>query len=118
MLDIFKALSEENRFRIVMLLSQREMCVCEIFSILDISNSTLSSHLKILKQANIIKQKKNGRWINYSLINNATITMLLDFIKKNMNDNTLILEDKLKSKEISQEKCSMSYKETSNLKKT
>ncbi len=110
MLNVFKALSEENRFRIVMLLSQREMCVCEIFSILNISNSTLSSHLKILKQANIIKQKKDGRWINYSLVDDATITGLLDFIKNNMNDNKLIMEDKKKSKEISQEKCSMSYK--------
>ena len=61
--EMMKALGDENRFRIFMVLRQKTMCVCELLELLDIAGSTLSAHFKILKPAGLIEQKRKGRWI-------------------------------------------------------
>jgi len=65
--DIFKALGDSNRLRILSMLSVRELCVCEINAVLNVSMSTISSHLKILRNAGLVKSTKDGRWIIYTL---------------------------------------------------
>ncbi len=65
--QMMKALGDENRFRIFMILANKKMCVCELLQILDIAGSTLSAHLKVLKTAGLIEQKKDGRWIEYGI---------------------------------------------------
>ncbi len=65
---IFKALGEKNRLRIINMLMARPMCVCEITEILDLSQSTVSGHLRILKEAEIIEDTKEGLWVEYSLV--------------------------------------------------
>ena len=61
---IFKALTDKNRVRILKMLEQKPLCVCEITSALDISISTVSSHLSILKEAGFITDFKDGKWLN------------------------------------------------------
>ncbi|HHX50263.1 MAG TPA: metalloregulator ArsR/SmtB family transcription factor [Clostridia bacterium] len=64
----FKALSDENRFYIVQrLLEEGELCVCEIMEFLELSQPTISHHLSLLKNAGIIKDRREGKWIYYSL---------------------------------------------------
>lgn len=58
-----KALGDENRFRIMMMLRERSLCSCEMLEVLDIAGGTLSAHLKILKEAGLLSQEKKGRWI-------------------------------------------------------
>lgn len=85
MLDsLFKALGDKNRLRIINMLEHKPLCVCEITAILNLAVSTVSSHLKILKNANLIIEKKNGKWVNYELNTKAdqAILELLDFVKK------------------------------------
>jgi len=65
--DILKAVSEMNRIRILMMLCKKELCVCEITSILGLNTSTVSSHLSILKNVGLIEDTKNGKWINYNI---------------------------------------------------
>ena len=67
MINIFKALSDENRARIIMMLKIRPLCVCEIYEVLNIALSTLSAHLKLLKNTGIIKDVKDGRWVIYDI---------------------------------------------------
>jgi len=62
-----KALSDPNRVKILKLLQQRTMCVCEIYFVLAISQPAVSNHLKILGEANLVKSRKEGLWVNYSL---------------------------------------------------
>lgn len=64
---IFKALSDETRLRIVKLLEHGELCVCDITAALDMVQPKVSFHLSTLKEAGLIKDRKQGKWIHYSL---------------------------------------------------
>ena len=67
LLLIFKALSEETRIRILSLLRHGELCVCDITESLKMTQPNISFHLGMLKESGLIKDRKNGRWIHYSL---------------------------------------------------
>ena len=64
---IFKALSDETRLRIIKLLEQGELCVCDITAALDMVQPKVSFHLSALKDAGLIKDRKQGKWVHYSL---------------------------------------------------
>ncbi|MGO8942192.1 MAG: ArsR/SmtB family transcription factor [Syntrophobacteraceae bacterium] len=64
---ITKALSDQNRVSIVLALEGRELCVCQIIQFLGLAPSTVSKHLSILKQACLIEDRKDGRWMYYRL---------------------------------------------------
>lgn len=65
---LFQALSDEKRLRILDLLSSGERCVCEIVEALDLSQSLLSFHLKTLKEAGLVVDRREGRWVHYSRV--------------------------------------------------
>ena len=68
LVKVMKALSDKNRIIILKMLQKRtDLCVCEIQACLNISQSTVSKHLKILENAGLVKYQKNGLWVNYSL---------------------------------------------------
>ena len=67
MAAIFKALGDENRIRILKLLRGGEMCACHLLEELNISQSTLSHHMKILCDAGLVTGRKEGKWIHYSI---------------------------------------------------
>ena len=60
--NIFKALSDPNRIRIVKMLEVRELCVSEVQEILGLSMSTVSKHLSVLRNAELILITKHGKW--------------------------------------------------------
>ena len=64
---VMKALSDPNRVKIVKLLQQKVMCVCELQAALKISQPSVSKHLKILEEAGLVDYKKDGLWVNYFL---------------------------------------------------
>ena len=63
----FKALGDENRIRILRMLCQGERCACDLLEEMEISQPTLSHHMRILCDAGIIRGRKDGKWMNYSL---------------------------------------------------
>jgi ArsR family transcriptional regulator, arsenate/arsenite/antimonite-responsive transcriptional repressor len=63
-----KALSEPNRIRILSALEGRELCVCQIAELLDVTQSTLSCHLRVLKTAGLVEARRQGRWMHYTLV--------------------------------------------------
>jgi ArsR family transcriptional regulator, arsenate/arsenite/antimonite-responsive transcriptional repressor len=63
----FHALAEPWRIQIIEQLRQQELCVCELLERMEISQSKLSFHLKVLREAELIKARQSGRWIYYSL---------------------------------------------------
>ena len=65
--NIFKALSDETRLRIIKLLEEGELCVCDITAALDMVQPKVSFHLSALKEAGFIKDRKQGKWVHYSL---------------------------------------------------
>jgi ArsR family transcriptional regulator len=64
---IAKALADSTRVRIVAALRYGELCVCELVDVLDISQSTLSGHLQVCRQAGVLATRKESRWIYYSI---------------------------------------------------
>ena len=67
----FEAVAEETRFGIVQLLAGGERCVCELQGELDAAQSRLSFHLKKLKEAGVVTDRRVGRWVYYSLVPEA-----------------------------------------------
>ncbi len=67
LLTVFKALSDETRLRTLKLLEDGELCVCDIVAALDMVQPKVSFHLKILKDAGLVKDRKQGKWIHYSI---------------------------------------------------
>jgi ArsR family transcriptional regulator, arsenate/arsenite/antimonite-responsive transcriptional repressor len=63
----FHALSDETRLEIVALLSHGERCVCELQHSLKAAQSRLSFHLKTLKDAGLVTDRRDGRWVYYTL---------------------------------------------------
>ncbi|MCI5774564.1 MAG: metalloregulator ArsR/SmtB family transcription factor [Erysipelotrichaceae bacterium] len=64
---LYKALSDEKRLRIIVLLQQGEKCACWLMAEMDMAQSALSYHMKILVDADIVKQRPQGKWMHYSL---------------------------------------------------
>ncbi|EOC99693.1 ArsR/SmtB family transcription factor [Caldisalinibacter kiritimatiensis] len=78
--EIFKALADVNRLMILDMLSCGEMCACEIIEGLELTQPTISHHMKILQKAGLVKGRKEGKWMKYS-INNDNIDELCNYIK-------------------------------------
>ena len=94
---IFKALSDKSRLRILKMLQNKKLCVCEIRTALGLANSTVSQHLSILKDADLILDEKDGKWINYMINSNTsdkdTKNALL-FVLLGLDDDETIQKDK------------------------
>lgn len=68
---LFHALSDETRLGIIEMLKDGERCVCDLQSDLDAAQSRLSFHLKVLREAGLVTDRKEGRWSYYSIPSDA-----------------------------------------------
>ncbi|ROL58198.1 ArsR family transcriptional regulator [Bacteroidetes/Chlorobi group bacterium Naka2016] len=66
-LKIFKALGDTQRLRIVSILAETELCVCQIQSVIGFTAATISQHLSILSNAGLLKSRKEQKWVFYSI---------------------------------------------------
>ena len=66
-LAAMKALSDENRLRVLVALNGRELCLCQIVELLSLATSTVSRHMSILQQARLVDARKDGRWTYFRL---------------------------------------------------
>jgi len=67
LLEIFKTLSDETRLRILKILEHGELCVCDIVAALDLIQPKVSFHLGVMKEAKLIKDRRQGKWIHYCI---------------------------------------------------
>ena len=67
MVGVFKALSDPTRIRILLLLGERDLCVCEIMYVLGMEQSRISHQMRVLRQAGLVEDTREGRWINYRI---------------------------------------------------
>ena len=75
---MLKIVSENSRLQILCILQKDELCVCELMEETKLSQSLISHHLKDLKDANLVCDRKEGKWVHYSLTNKGKrITNLL-----------------------------------------
>lgn len=104
---VFKALGDANRLRIVKMLGERDLCLCEIREVLGLSNSTVSKHLSILRDAGLLLDSKDGKWVNFRLNTKAHsphIRSVLSLLGKSYEEDEAVSEDRQKLKTVDRDK--------------
>ncbi len=86
---VFKAFCDENRLRIIEMLSDGEKCACMLLENLNIGQSTLSHHMKILCKSGVVESHIEGKWTHYSISENG-----MSCAKKLLNELTLVNDEK------------------------
>ncbi len=97
---IFKALGDENRLKILACIIEREeLCVCELQALLDLSQPTVSRHLKILEDAGFLEGKRQGQWVIYCLcprgkFEQRLVFLIKDFLSQDKDLSSLLKKAK------------------------
>lgn len=99
MVNLFKALSEEIRLRILALLMDGEMCVCEIESCLNLSQSNASRHLTVLKNAGVLESYKKAQWVYYRISERFIDenTVLYEYLKSKVSELPAYEKDRIEA---------------------
>ena len=79
--QICKALSDPNRLQIIQMITDQERCACKLLEHFNISQPTLSHHMRILSDCNLIRTRKDGKWSHYSM-NMETLTTFKKHVEK------------------------------------
>lgn len=105
-IKVMKALSDPNRVKIIKMLQQKMLCVCELQSGLKVAQPTVSKHLKILEEAGLVDSVKDGLWVNYFLADGTDspyAASLLGNLRHWLNDLPEISELMTKTKTLDRE---------------
>ena len=106
-IKVMKALSDPNRVKIVKMLGQRTLCVCELQSALGLAQSTVSKHLRVLEEADMVTFEKDGLWVNYKLnrdTDNVYAATMISHMDKWLLEDRQIVSVLNKLKDISRDK--------------
>lgn len=98
-----KALSDPMRIRILKLLEKKRMCVCELTAVLNVKQSSVSHHLRILKNAGFVNDIRNGLWVDYELTKekyNEYAPELLTMLSGWLNSDSRIVKDLRTAKKV------------------
>lgn len=96
-LAVAKAMGDQTRLRILMLLEPGELCLCQLVTVLGLSPSTVSKHLSILTAAGLISCRKEGRWHYYQLAGREApvyVREALKWVRTHLNEQAEVLEDR------------------------
>ena len=102
-MDVLKALADENRMRALCALQGGELCVCQLIALLELAPSTVSKHLTILRAARLVESRKDGRWMYYRLsreFRTPSAGKLLVLLFKDLDITPRIVEDRKNLKRI------------------
>jgi len=104
--QLYKSLSEETRIRIMMLLMQGELCVCDIQAVLEEPQSKISRHLAYLKHSGLLSSMRVGVWMHYLIKESAdeTCKAQLAFMKKQLWELPVYHADREKLQEVKKQK--------------
>jgi ArsR family transcriptional regulator, arsenate/arsenite/antimonite-responsive transcriptional repressor len=102
-LAITNALADENRLRLLMSLNGHELCVCKLVDFIGLSDSTVSKHMSILRQAGLVESRKKGRWVYYRLANEEVSPLAkkaLEFAFEQLRGDRVVSSDVTRINEI------------------
>jgi ArsR family transcriptional regulator len=112
---LFKALGEPTRLKIIKLLAARELCVCDLEEIMQISQPRISQHLKILKYAGLVNERKDGQRsicsLNRALLNNS-MSEFMEYIIKPLEEIPELSEEYSRMPTIDGEACMRKFSKT------
>jgi ArsR family transcriptional regulator, arsenate/arsenite/antimonite-responsive transcriptional repressor len=96
LMTVTKALSDQNRVRMLMALERQELCVCQVTELFGLAPSTVSKHLSLLYQAGLVDSRKDGRWIFYRMAGKQAplaVQKAIEWIKESIRKDPIIAED-------------------------
>jgi DNA-binding transcriptional ArsR family regulator len=102
-LRITKALADQQRIRILLMLGAGELCVCQIIEVLSLAPSTVSKHLSILSNAGLVDSRKEGRWMHYRLpggADGAPSRPVLKWLGEMLTEDATTVQDAKKLKTV------------------
>lgn len=100
---VLKAVADPTRLRVLKLLDSGELCVCQIQAVLELAASTVSKHLAILKSAGLAQDRRDGRWIYYSLTANSRnpyAEPVVGVLRGQLDRDVRIREDRRRLKQV------------------
>lgn len=103
--NLFKIFADKNRIRILKLLEHRKMCVCELADILNVTQPSISRHLKKMKKAGLIQDEQDRFWTNYYLKQDSDCCKtLMNCLKKWLDGDKTVQSDLRRSKAVDRTK--------------
>ncbi|MBP9903414.1 MAG: winged helix-turn-helix transcriptional regulator [Verrucomicrobia subdivision 3 bacterium] len=101
-MNITKALADDKRVRVLLILRAGELCVCQITALFGLAPSTISKHLSLLFQAGLVESRKEGRWIYYRLPGERSpvVRETLGWVERSLSNAPQVSADKKQLKEI------------------
>ncbi len=93
LIDILKALSSETRLRIINLLYEQELCVCDVMETLQITQAKASRHLIYLKNTGLVKDRKQAQWVYYSIRSDRQFKLLTCLVYDNLRTMEICQKD-------------------------
>jgi ArsR family transcriptional regulator len=95
--DIFKILSDETRLRVIVLLAQEKLCVCQMSGILDTSQPKVSKCLSKLRDMKLVEDERKDKFVYYYLkANNEVLASILQYTLEHLSDYPQLVADKIK----------------------
>jgi DNA-binding transcriptional ArsR family regulator len=91
--EVAKALGHPARLRMVAMLQDGELCVCQLTSVLGLSGSTVSAHLSDLRRARLVSEEKRGKWVYYRLSDDESMRGLVHEVLRLLADDPQLRED-------------------------
>jgi ArsR family transcriptional regulator len=93
--NIMKLLSDNTRLRILMLLTRKELCVCQIMGVLGVSQPLVSRNLKLLDDAGFLAERKEGKLVFYSMKKKMEVlnSRLVELLKETLKGDRILSED-------------------------
>ena len=102
LVDRFKALSHPMRLRLLALLKDGELAVCQMMEVVELAASTTSEHLSELRRAGLLTERKEGRWVYLGLSDDPQIQTFLDTLWPSLEADPQIKKDRLKAHSVRQ----------------
>ena len=93
LVELFKVLADETRLRILNLLYERELCVCHVMAVLNITQSKASRHLISLKHLGLVKDRREAQWMYYSLAPGKETPFIEDLVVNRLRKSERCVED-------------------------
>ncbi len=97
---LFKALAHPARIRILAMLRGGELCVCQLTAVLGLAPSTVSAHLTELRRADLLHERKEGRWVYLFLPAGSPLEELLDAVWRRVEGDPTVAEDTEKAERL------------------
>lgn len=104
LLNTLKSLSDETRLRLINLLYEKELCVCDLVEALQVSQPKVSRHLSSLKNAGLVSDRKQAQWVYYSIIHDTENKFLDNLVFLNLRNKDVFKKDLKNLKEWLQRK--------------